>query len=77
MGLGVEIGMQTDCFSSLPKKRKKVVIILRTTYKLTNQTKEVNGMTLHLIRALPGNKFAVVGTYGGWIEREENLSDGA
>ena len=69
--------MQTDCFSSLPKKRKKVVIILRTTYKLTNQTKEVNGMTLHRIRALPGNKFAVVGTYGGWIEREENLSDGA
>lgn len=27
--------------------------------------------------ALTGNKFAISGTLGGWIEREENLSDGA
>ena len=34
-------------------------------------------MTLHRIRALPGNKFAATGTLGGWIEKEDNLLDGA
>lgn len=50
---------------------------MKTTYKLTNQTREVNGTTLRRIIALPGNKFAVAGTLGGWIEKEENLLDGA
>ena len=50
---------------------------MRTTFKITNETKTVAGITLHQIMALPGNKFAISGTLGGWIEREENLSDGA
>ena len=50
---------------------------MRTTYKLTNQTKKVAGRILHRIIALPGNKFVTAGTLGGWIEKEENLLDGA
>lgn len=50
---------------------------MRTTFKITNETKTVAGVTLHRIKALSGNKFAISGTLGGWIEQEENLSDGA
>lgn len=50
---------------------------MRATYKITDETKIVNGVTLHRIMALPGNRFAAPGTLGGWIEREENLEDGA
>lgn len=50
---------------------------MRATYNFTDQTKKVDGATLHRIKALPGNKFAVAGTLGGWIEKEENLLDGA
>lgn len=51
--------------------------ILKTTYQITDQTKTVDGVTLHRIMALPGNRFAAHGVLGGWIEKEENLSDGA
>lgn len=50
---------------------------LRTTYSFTEQTKNVKGVSLHRIKALPGNKYAVAGTLGGWIEKEDNLLDGA
>lgn len=50
---------------------------MRATYKITDETKIVNGVTLHRIMALPGNRFAAPGTLGGWIEQEENLEDGA
>lgn len=50
---------------------------MRTTYEIIGETKTVGDTGLHRIRALPGNKFAAPGTLGGWIEREENLEDGA
>lgn len=50
---------------------------LRTTFKIADKTKIVDGVTLHQIVALPGNKFATPGTLGGWVEREENLSGDA
>ena len=56
---------------------------MRLTYKLTNETKTIKDtishrdVTLHRIVALPDNKFAAPGTFGGWVEREDNLLDGA
>lgn len=50
---------------------------MRSTFKITDKTKTIGGATLHQIMALPGNKFATAGTLGGWIEKEENLLDGA
>lgn len=50
---------------------------MRTTYEITDVSKTVNGVTVHRIRALPENKFASPGTLGGWIEKENNLEDGA
>lgn len=50
---------------------------MRTTFEITDKAKTVDGVTLHQIMALPGNKFTPFGTLGGWIEQEENLSDGA
>ena len=43
-------------------------------YELSNETIEFNGVTLHRIKAL--KKFSVVkkGDLGGWVEKEENLS---
>ena len=43
-------------------------------YELTNETKEVFGKTLHRIRALKAFGDVEAGELGGWIEREENLS---
>ena len=45
-------------------------------YELTDETKVVNGVTLHRIRALVAIAAIGVaaGDLGGWIEREENLS---
>lgn len=50
---------------------------MRFTYEITDEMRAVHGVMLNRIRALPGNKFAAPGVLGGWIEREENLADGA
>lgn len=50
---------------------------MRATYELTRETRKERDITLYRIMALPGNKFAAPGTLGGWIEKEENLQDGA
>lgn len=50
---------------------------MRFTYEITDETRAVHGVMLNRIRALPGNKFAAPGVLGGWIEKEENLFDGA
>ena len=43
-------------------------------YKLTEETKEIDGHVLHRIKAL--KDFATIknGELGGWIESEDNLS---
>lgn len=43
-------------------------------YILTEETKEVRGVTLHRIKTLRDFDGINAGTLGGWIEREENLS---
>ena len=43
-------------------------------YILTEETKEVQGVTLHRIIALRDFSDIKTGILGGWIEREENLS---
>lgn len=43
-------------------------------YILTEETKEVQGVTLHRIKAFRDFGDINAGTLGGWIEREENLS---
>lgn len=43
-------------------------------YELTNTTSELNGHTLHRIKLLRDCGLHKKGTYGGWIESEENLS---
>ena len=43
-------------------------------YKLTNETKEWCGYTLHRIRALKDFGDVKAGELGGWIESERNLS---
>lgn len=43
-------------------------------YKLTNNTKRVLGRTLHQIEATASFGDVIKGDLGGWIEKEENLS---
>lgn len=43
-------------------------------YKLTEETKKINGRVLHRIQALCSFSDVKAGDLGGWIEREENLS---
>lgn len=43
-------------------------------YEFTGETKTVHGVTLHRIRALRSSAGAEAGDAGGWLEREENLS---
>lgn len=43
-------------------------------YKLTEETKEINGHTLHRIEALRDFGNVKAGDKGGWIESEDNLS---
>lgn len=45
-------------------------------YKLTKETKEIDGRTLHRIEALRDFGDVKAGDKGGWIESEENLSHG-
>ena len=42
-------------------------------YKLTKNTKEVNGITLYQIQSLKDFGDVKKGDLGGWIEKEENL----
>lgn len=43
-------------------------------YKLTEETKEVNGRVLHRIEALINFRNVKAGDKGGWIEKVENLA---
>jgi hypothetical protein len=43
-------------------------------YKLTKNSKEVNGVTLYQIQALKNFEDVEKGDLGGWIEKEDNLS---
>ena len=43
-------------------------------YKLTSETKVINGVELHRIKALKSFRSIEKGDLGGWIESEKNLS---
>ena len=43
-------------------------------YELTSETKEINGVELHRIKALKSFRSIEKGDLGGWIESEKNLS---
>jgi hypothetical protein len=43
-------------------------------YTLTKETKKVNGHTLYRIQALKDFGDIKKGDFGGWIEKEDNLS---
>lgn len=43
-------------------------------YELTNETREFHGRVLHRIRALKDFGSVRAGDLGGWIEKEDNLS---
>ena len=43
-------------------------------YRLTEETKVINGHTLHRIEALKDFGSVKKGELGGWIEKEDNLS---
>ena len=43
-------------------------------YELTNETKVINGVELHRVKALKDFGNVKKGDLGGWIEKEENLS---
>lgn len=43
-------------------------------YELTDVTKQIGDITLHQIRALKDFRDVKAGDLGGWIEKEENLS---
>ena len=49
---------------------------MSTKYELTDEAKNINGVTLHRIRALRDIPSAGVksGDLGGWIEKESNLT---
>ena len=46
-------------------------------FELTDETIEVDGKTLHRIRCTRDCKWANAGDLGGFIEKEDNLSDNA
>ena len=52
--------------------RKEVYFMKK--YELTDETKGFDGKTLYRIRALIDFGFVKAGDFGGWIEKEENLS---
>ena len=43
-------------------------------YELSNKTIEFNGVTLHRIKALKDFSDVKAGDLGGWVEKEDNLS---
>lgn len=48
---------------------------MKEKYVLTDETKEVNGRTLHRIKAVRSFGIINKGDLGGWVERYDNLSD--
>lgn len=48
-----------------------------TQYKLTEETKVFNGVTLHRIELTQDCKWGKRGTKGGWIQSMDNLSEDA
>ena len=47
---------------------------LTKKYKLTNETIKIDGITLYRIRAIKSFSNVNEGDLGGWIEKEDNLS---
>ena len=43
-------------------------------YELSNETIEIDGITLHRIKALKDFSDVKAGDLGGWVEKEDNLS---
>ena len=43
-------------------------------YELTSETIKINGITLYRIRAIKSFSNVKAGDLGGWIEKEDNLS---
>ena len=43
-------------------------------YELSNETIEIDGITLHRIKALKDFSYVKAGDLGGWVEKEDNLS---
>ena len=54
----------------------KVIKIMEATkkYKLTSETIEIDGTILHRIKALKDFSDVKAGDLGGWVEKEDNLS---
>ena len=55
-------------------RRCKRLTMKNTKYKLTKETKELYGRTLHRIEAIKDFGSICKGDKGGWIEAETNLS---
>ena len=49
-------------------------MVTKEKYELTSETIEFNGVTLHRIKALKDFSDVKAGDLGGWIEKEDNLS---
>ena len=47
---------------------------MKRKYELTDETMELDGTTLHRIKALVDFSDVKAGDLGGWIESEDNLS---
>ena len=54
----------------------KIIKNMGTTkkYELTDNTINIDGITLHRIKALKDFSDVKAGDFGGWIEKEDNLS---
>ena len=50
------------------------IMEVKKKYELTSETIEFNGITLHRIKALKDFSYVKEGDLGGWIEKEDNLS---
>lgn len=61
---------------NVPLHQIKSIKIMEATkkYKLTSETIEIDGTILHRIKALKDFSDVKAGDLGGWIEKEENLS---
>ena len=49
-------------------------MVAKKKYELTSETIKFNGVTLHRIKALKNFSDVKAGNLGGWVEKEENLS---
>ena len=50
------------------------MIMATKKFKLTDDTIVIDGITLHRIKALRSFGNVTKGNFGGWVEKEENLS---